>query len=242
MNPYGVDTSDKNIRGPVVSLDVLYDGMPETSGCEKCEEINGDNAVWCCKTQNPSMYYVEFLKVWEEVQDWEDSAKAGVLVRCLVNYLSSEKQKGCVFYDDSCLVYHNRPFACRMYGVVPKENWDKRWEALKTREGEEFDAVPQCNLVSAEKEITAEQEDKWFNHTAKAEARVGVPPPFIELHDAPGGSYRAFHDHILLELFDEDRLKLLTEVKTTKPKKEDIDNMAEVLVEALLGQGVIHGR
>jgi len=71
MNPYGVKTTDGNIRGPMVALKILYEGMPQTTGCEQCHEVNGDDEIWCCKTQSPSMYYAEFLYIWEGVQQWE---------------------------------------------------------------------------------------------------------------------------------------------------------------------------
>ena len=64
---YGVESSslpDKRFK----PLKVLYNNMPSTSGCEKCEEINTQNAFWCCRTLNPSMFYYEFLYIWRQVK------------------------------------------------------------------------------------------------------------------------------------------------------------------------------
>lgn len=241
MNPYGAKIDDDNILGPITSLNILYEGMPETKGCESCREVNGENAFWCCKTQSPSMYYVEFLKVWKEVQQWGKWQKARVIIAAITNYLSNNKDKGCVFYDDECTIYNDRPLACRMYGVIPKESWNKRWDALKERDGDNFCAKQQCNLVSTVdgKEITPEQENKWFVHTAKAERRIGVPLQAIQLHDEAGGSYRTFHDHILMELFPASSLNMLTQVKLSNPSSEDIENTAELIYQQLVGAGVI---
>lgn len=220
MTQYGVDARLKNLQGSLVSLDILYDEMPKTSGCEKCSEINGkDQEHWCCKSQTPSMYYVEFLKVYKELSTWSLQRRQEVLFRAVANYLSNETNKGCIFYENGCTVYLTRPLNCRVYGVVPKENWNKRWEALKALQGEDFDSKPQCTLVSSEKEISPQMEDKWFEHTKKCEQRIGVPEFVINKHDEASGSYRNFHDHLLLEMLPEGTLSVLTEVKICNPDK-----------------------
>lgn len=223
MNPYGVDLSDVNIAGPVISLKVLYEGMPQTSGCEKCAEINGDNIHWCCKTQSPSMYYVEFLYVFQEVRKWNKQKRQNLILRAVRNYLDNNPNKGCIFYDDGCQVYEWRPFVCRMYGVIPEKNWSRRWESLKERQKENFSASEQCDLVTPSRIISDNDEDKWHAHTKLCERRLGVPESNIELHDGSGGSYRTFHDHLLLELFGEDILAVLTNVRMKNPSQEDID-------------------
>lgn len=236
MNPYKIDISQSNLEGPLISLNVLYEGMPATSGCEKCKEINGDDYNWCCFLQSPSMYYVEFLKVFKEVGDnWTHQQKTEVLLRSVRNYLDSAINKGCVFYDGGCTVYDVRPFYCRVYGVIPKETWEKRWNILQERQGDKFDARPQCSLVSSESEITPVLEDKWFLHTRECEERIGMPLQAIDLHDGAGGSYRTFHDHMLLELLGEDVLVMLTQVRMTNPSKEDIELTIEKIRESLVG-------
>lgn len=615
MNPYDIDLTESNLRAPIVSLNVLYNGMPATSGCENCEAENGDNAYWCCKTQTPSMYYIEFLHVFKHLGDtWGDKEKKEVVLRAVRNYLTNSLSKGCIFYDGECTVYADRPFACfmqgtmvlteygpmpiekiyagikvmthkgrykkviatqsqlslegtmkvsckgdlgvycteshqflsvlskdkrkffsgkeewtaakdlqvkqckqlghyvsfpkvrfgdgssqihisdyiecveedgqlfpfvrqspsgksitpcpdvitvdedflwmiglylaegsfsgscvrftlheneadsfgkrlmnyfkriglsasgytrsyskvytvvvsssvfgrfvskicgrhadgkqlfpwlfkslsseqlysiykgwndgdgckspgqgilyrttsvsrdliyqmyfvlkanglhpfiyeekrktrswnsynlvvyeadvkmqpgqgncykeedqysfypvskcetvnfpepvtvfdlqveddesfvtssgivhncRMYGVIPKENWDKRWESLKERQGENFEAKPQCQLVSSEEEITAAMEDKWFLHTRKAEQRIGIPDEVIDLHDGGGGSYRTFHDHLLLEIFGDRIMGVLTEARLTNSTAEEIELLVQELRKQLDGQ------
>jgi Fe-S-cluster containining protein len=184
---YGVDIRESSLQGPMVSLQVLYDGMPKTSGCDQCPEINGENKDWCCLSQNPSMYYVEFLKVYETVEKWDRAKRKELILRALRNYLDNSLNKGCIFYDKGCQVYAERPFGCRMYGVIPKENWDKRWELLKERQGDTFEAKPQCPLVTADKQISPENEDRWFLNTRQCEDRIGVTREVIDLHDLAGG-------------------------------------------------------
>lgn len=243
MNPYGVSTVDSNIRAPLVSLNVLYDRMPQTTGCEKCGEINGDNLAWCCRTMNPSMYYVEFLYVWEKVQKWTKKDKAALIVRAVVNYLSRSLTKGCIFYDGRCLCYDQRPLACRMYGVVPQDVWDRRLQGLKDQLGEDNVRhwTKQCDLVSVKNgsPINEDDEMKWFNFTKTAEERIGVPSHVIKLHDLPAGSYRTFHDHLLLELFPAKAMNGLTATKMRKPNEEWIRDFARDIVKQLETSGVV---
>lgn len=238
MNPYGVNTSETNISAPLVSLHILYEGMPETTGCEKCHEINGDDAIWCCRTQSPSMFYAEFLFIWREVQQWDKDKRFELVLRAIRNYLSNRHDKGCMFYDNECLVYSCRPFVCRMYGVIPTDNWNKRWESLKVRQGPSFEAKPQCDLVDVKdgQTISCEQEDKWFNHTKEVESRIGVPNKAIQMHDEPGGSYRTFHDHLLVEIFPVDFLHMLTQVRMTNPSKDEIDKTIDEIRVQITGE------
>lgn len=234
MNPYNIDISSSNLEGPIIALNVLYNGMPATSGCEKCAEINGDNVDWCCRNHTPSMYYVEFLQVLKTIGDnWPNDEKKEVILRAVKNYLDNSLSKGCVFYDNACTIYPDRPFSCRLYGVISKENWDKRWETLKKRQGDSFEAKPQCTLVSSEEEITPEMEAKWFMHIRKSEERIGIAAEIIDRHDLGGGSYRTFHDHLLLEFFGEDLLSVLTQARMTNSTKEEIDLLIEELRKRL---------
>ncbi len=234
MNPYNIDQSE--LLGPIMSLTILYESMPETVGCEKCKEVNGDDEIWCCKTQSPSMYYIEFLKVWREAEKWSKAKRSELTLRAIRNHLDGSQNKGCIFYDGECTVYEYRPFSCRMYGIIPEESWQRRWDALKERDGDKFDARPQCSLVSVKDEnktVTDKQEQEWFDHSIKCEKRV-VSEGVVDLHDAGGGSYRTFHDHLLIELFDEHFLTLISKVRLSGPSIEDIDNIIND-VRKLLG-------
>jgi hypothetical protein len=240
MNPYNIDTTNYNINKPIISLNVLFEHMPETTGCEKCKEINGDNSEWCCRVVAPSMYYVEFLNVWIEVQKWSKEKRLSLILRAVKNYLSNNDSKGCIFFQKECLCYTQRSLQCRLYGVMPQEVWDKRVEYVKKLF--DWDKVSnafkkktvQCPLVSCtngHKSVTETEEQKWFEHTRQCEKELGIPLDAINDHDGPKGSYRTFHDHIVLEFFDTPALNLLTRVKAQMPSDEDIQKFAETLLE-----------
>lgn len=232
MNPYGVNTNNANISGPLVSLRILYENMPATSGCENCESVNGkDQKDWCCLSQSPSMFYVEFLKVYKSLSNsWNKHRRKDVIIRSIKNYLKNRDfNKGCVFYSDGCTCYEDRPLACRHYGIISKETWDKRWNSLKEKQGEDFCALEQCPLVSSDREVSVQDEESWFNHTKKCEERIGVPAYCINSHDGPNGSYRTFHDHLLIELFDDNILNLLTKCRLSNPTDDEIDTTLEIM-------------
>jgi Fe-S-cluster containining protein len=240
-NPYGIPTTDDNIGAPVVSLNILYESLPATEGCENCLSCHSEKD-WCCLHINPSMYYVEFLNVWKEVQKWSKEKRLQIILRAIKNYLSNNDSKGCIFYDSKCLVYKSRPLQCRFYGVISEESWNKRSESIKKQYdvenmSEEFRAkLVQCNLVKCKGEddcISIQNENKWFIHAAKCEARIGVNPKTILEHDGPKGSYRTFHDHIMLEFFENESLNKLTQFKMSMPSDDDIDKFANILVGML---------
>lgn len=232
MNPYKINTSEANIRGPIISLGILYNEMPETVGCEKCTEINKDNAIWCCKKLNPSMYYVEFLYAWEQVQKWSKEKRLNLIGRSIKNYLKNSTDKGCVFYEDSCTIRDYRPFACREYGIIPDEGWNERVAMGKKRFGDTYNPIPQCTLVSTVSgvPITKNQEDLWFKHTKQCETRLGIDKRVINSHDDANGSYRTFHDHILLEIFNDRYLHKLTEMRLLNLSESEIEDFVNILL------------
>jgi hypothetical protein len=242
MNPYNIDTTHYNINKPIISLNVLYKHMPETTGCEKCKEVNGDNAEWCCRLVSPSMYYVEFLNIWLDVQNWNKEKRLAIILRAIKNYLSNNDSKGCIFFQEKCLCYSKRPLQCRNYGVMPNEVWDKRveyvkklfdWEKMSDNFKKKLIQCPLVTCTNGHKNITSIEEQKWFDHTRQCEKELGIPTSTINEHDGAKGCYRTFHDHIMLEFFDDAALNHLTRVKMQMPSEEDIQKFSEVLLEKI---------
>lgn len=242
MPQYNCNLSETNLLTPMVKLEVLYESIPGTIGCEKCSDINGDRKDWCCKEQSPSLFYSEFIYIWREVErHWSKRKKLDLIIRAIRNYLANITNKGCIFYDSGCQTYKQRPLACRLYGVMPKESWEEREKRIRNIFGEDVKISPQCSLVSVNREIpiSLEEENKWFLKTREAEQSLGVDSHTIMLHDNPGGSYRTFHDHLLMELFSLNFLSMLTQIKMTNPSKEDVESTLQYLMKNLEEQGVV---
>jgi len=251
-NSFGVNLGYRNISGPIEALKQLYDSMPETKGCDRCAAKYGEDEVdWCCKKNAPSMYYIEFLKIWWHVQEeWSDDDRVDLQLRAIRAYLTSKRPKGCVFYKDGCQIYGERPYACRMYGLMPPETWTQRMESIEDQQGKPYEGRPQCKLVKIKtkgvKSITQEMDDGWFDQIRHLETRLGVRPQQIILHDHAGGSYRSAHDHILIQCFNTEVLMRLTEVRLTRPSEDHISGFIEVLWDMMkenpdAGTGVIIG-
>ena len=245
MPQYNVELTETNMIGPMASLKVLYERMPETCGCEDCEEINGlERKQWCCRLQNPSMHYSEFMYTWRDVEKkWSKVKRLELVLNAISTYLDNSMDKGCIFYNSGCQIYSTRPFACHMYGVMPVETWKKREAQIKEVMGEDVKISPQCSLVKLKNDplgvLTGKQEDLWFSQVLRAEKQLGVSQHHIDLHDNPGGSYRTFHDHLLMELFPIQFMAMLTKVRLTNPSKEDIAATVGVLREQLEKEDII---
>jgi hypothetical protein len=126
-------------------------------------------------------------------------------------------------------IVHN----CRIYGITPEEEFQPRYERLKVlyeKKGEEL--RDQCDLVSTidGKNVTKKHIDKWWDELVDIEASLGFKKE--EINDSDGGTYRTFHDHLLIHLFPEDTLASLTFVKTNgspMEKLEAVVNFTKIL-------------
>lgn len=196
------------------SLSEIYSGVPDTKGCMENINAEGGCGAWCCEQQSPQVLYVEFLNAWHYISlNWSRPKITELVGRALRNYLSTDMNKGCIFWDKStklCTQHESRPLACRTYGVMPEEEWKPRYERLKVLNP---GLREQCNLVSTvdDKPVTKEQTDHWFQNIKDIEHSLGIA--FDKMDDKPGGTYRTFHDHIVLSLYGRVVLAELTKMK-----------------------------
>lgn len=216
---YNVQQDAKRLKESREDLKWLYEQMPQTKGC--VENINkpeseGGCGAWCCLMQSPSLWYVEFLNTWNYiVHNWSDKEIIALIERSLRKYLFPNKEKGCVFWDHKsklCSQHETRPYACRIYGVEPEQEFNDRLIRLKVLYP---DSKPQCNLVSTVngEEITPKHTKKWWTRLKGLEASIGVTENIM--HDGDGGSYRHYHDHVLLHMFEDDLMAHLTEIRVS---------------------------
>ena len=195
----------------------LYSQMPSTKGClenNSKPESEGGCGSWCCREQSPSVWYVEFLNAWNNIaQNWTNQQVLDLVEKSLRNYLFPNKTRGCVFWDKESKLcgHHNvRPYNCRVYGVEPEQEFNDRLVRLKVIYP---NAKNQCDLVSTESgaPVTEKQTKRWWASLKGAELFIGVPLNL--LHDNMDGSYRHYHDHVLLHLFDDHLMEQLTSIR-----------------------------
>lgn len=220
---YGSTTEKRRIDNAFKVLEYVYSKMPETKGClehiSKPKEEGGCGA-WCCQLQNPQVLYSEFLYTWNHVvNNWNDNQIGDLIEACLHNYLFDTPVKGCVFFDKEskkCSQHDTRPYNCRVYGIIPDEEFRPRYERLKVLNN---DVQYQCQLVETAdgSKVTPKNTEDWWKQIRSVEMAIGIKEDLIT--DEPEGSYRTYHDHILLHLFGEELLENLTAIRMSDDKE-----------------------
>ncbi len=207
--------------------------MPETYGCLESISKEDGCGSWCCEKQFPSVWYVEFLNSWNYiVNNWNDVQIKELIERSLRNYLYPKPERGCVFWNKDtkmCNQHEHRSYNCMIYGIEPEENFNERLVKLKVLYPH---TKNQCNLVKTVDEIKVDSKkiEYWWNLLKNTELSIGVSQDLM--HDNYGGSYRSYHDHILLHLFDDSHMEMLSNVREYGDpiqKETCIRNMINVL-------------
>ncbi len=215
--------NNKKIKQSLNRLESVYNKIPETKGClenNKKSQQEGGCGSWCCWEQNPSVLYVEFLNTLKDIKQWSNKDFLNLVERCLYKYLFPNKDRSCVFLNKEnnlCNNHQSRPFNCRSYGIIPEEEFKPRYERLKILYPE---VKNQCNLVSTVdgSVVTKKHMDDWWVELNAIEMSIGIPKDNI--NDSPGGSYRTYHDHLLLHLLGEDGMEKLSVLRQTGTDSE----------------------
>lgn len=214
---YGSSANRKKMKESRERLDILYAKIPDTKGCLENNikiEAEGGCGSWCCFLQTPQVLYTEFLNTWNNVShNWNDIKFELLIERCLRKYLFPNKDKSCVFINKEnslCDQHTTRPLNCRIYGITPEEEFKPRYERLKVIYPE---ARNQCNLVSTVngEKVTIKDTDNWWLELCSIEMSIGIKKELIT--DASGGSYRTYHDHILIHILGEAGMEKLSELR-----------------------------
>ena len=223
-------TTDKNILDNSISkLNEIYNSIPDTKGCLewiKKEEKDGGCGAWCCSKQYPQVLYIEFKNIWNFViNNWGKERFLALIESSLMAYLIDEHRMACVFWnknDKTCQCHQYRPFNCRVYGILPEEEFKPRYEKLKILYPNTRD---QCNLISTVngEKVTKDQVDLWWKQICEVETSIGIHPGFI--HDELGGSYRTFYEHVLLETMGEQGMEMLSKMRIEYSNEEKLESI-----------------
>jgi len=191
--------------------------------------------------------YSEFLNTWKYIlNNWEMDEVIKVIERAVRSYLSGKVlNKGCIFFDKEkklCSIHSTRPYNCRVYGVVPDEEFNKSLARVREDFKDDLSFVlirEQCDLVETtnHEEVTTKKTDKWWARLNKIEEEMGVPKENI--NDDLEGSYRTFHDHLLLYIANDKLLMDLTDVRLHgEPYEKEIvaNTVVNILKKAFGGQ------
>jgi len=200
----------------IASLQKFYQKLPETSGCMENIHKEGGCSGWCCRFQSPQVLQIEFLNTWFYVmRNFSDDEVVDVVERAFRTYLNNDFSKGCIFWNSEtklCRIHDARPFNCFLYGITPDEEFNERYEKMKKEHEGEFGAVikRQCNLVSTvnRDKPTLVEANTWWSELLDIEKSIGISESNI--HDDSGGSYRTYHDYILMRFLPDEILSQMT--------------------------------
>jgi Fe-S-cluster containining protein len=133
----------------------IYAGFPETR-CENCAR--------CC-FESPGVFYIEYLHLLQVLAELSAQRRDELIGQAFRELFFSwiEPERTCIFLASGrCAIYHERPLACRLFGLVAAPERDRaeaearlaaREEARRLKQlGVEVpEAVVQRSLVSCGK-------------------------------------------------------------------------------------------
>jgi Fe-S-cluster containining protein len=213
-----------------------------TTGCEitvcRCA---------CCRVAMPQMNYSEFVQLATDLWNTVDNAKkVDVICKSIEYFFRNEYEKWgmdslikpCQFVDKigRCTVYENRPLSCRAYGLWPQEEYESRvdkFEEAYKKHGLTRDDLPlakQCKMIrraDGSTELTMEELDKLFGSLDAIDKLIG---DFTALQIKNKENYRTFHDWLLIKIFGEEWLSMLTTFMMSADREQMEDQIEQLRI------------
>ena len=113
------------------------------------------------------------------------------------------------------------PFVDSTDGITPEEEFKPRYEKAKQTYKGIIGAVvrDQCHLISIcnGKKITVVDINNHWDQLINIEELIGINKKYI--NDDIGGSYRTFHDHLLLYMMPDNIMEELQKFRFSKDEK-----------------------
>lgn len=228
-------------------LNKIYKRVPQTNGClsnisKPIQE--GGCGAHCCVFNNPSMLYVEYLNTMKNVfNTWSEQKICGLFEKAIRNFLNNNNLKTCIFFDKeklNCGCHKNRPLSCQTYGITPELEYNKKYVQLKIRcknTVQQFMVRQQCNKIKTQngKIPTTKETDKLFEQIKELEHFIGIKRK--DIHDDNHGTYRTYHDHLLIQYFPDNILAQLSHLRLNASQEEKnavVVNLISVIKQRLL--------
>lgn len=192
----------------------------------------------CCKIAMPQINYCEFLNIAASYWSKASQENKLTILSTSIDYffkVQFEKfgietlVKPCVFLDKKdnlCTIYDKRPLSCRMYGLWPKEEFEKRvsrFEKAYSSFGLSREDLPlssQCDKVTRKDssvELTVDIIDGMYDELNKIDKSI---KKYTDLQIEGGENKRTFHDWLLASTFGEEWLSLLSTFILTATREQ----------------------
>ena len=191
----------------------------------------------CCKVAMPQINYSEFVNIVSSLWRNADKEKKIQIICTSIEYWFKNQfekwgiqalVKPCMFLNREnglCTIYKNRPLNCRMYGLWPKEEYEKRVDRFaKSFEKyglsrEDLPLHKQCDKVKRTDESVALTTEKINALFAKLDDLDKSMGDFSTLQVNQRENYRTFHDWLLLKIFGDQWLAMLTSFMLAADRK-----------------------
>jgi len=214
-----VETKDKSFKRVNKKLNQLYDQLPVTK-CLNCPGKCGVEAD-CCKTFSPPMLLIEFLNSINHINsNWDDEQKNNLLVKCLKSFMNIEKNKPCVLLEEVlCSIYNARPLGCRLFGMYPDKEWEKRLHSIASQIKTNTESLPffkQCKNIEVEgdeTEVDTEKSDSIFEEMHKLDIQLFKDRQFGKRMVDQTATYMPFETHYLCYRMGANFIQQLTDMK-----------------------------
>lgn len=204
----------------------------------------------CCKVAMPQLNYCEFINMVSHI--WETytfDQKIDLICKSIEYFFKNEYEKWgmeslikpCMFLDEEkgmCSQYERRPLNCSLYGLWPEKVYNERvdkFEKIYSQFGLKREELPlnkQCPLVKRVDnsiEITEELINSLFEKLDNIDKVIG---DFNKVQIKAKENYRTFHDWLLLKIYGEEWLSLLTTFMLSADK-DTIKNQYELIQDAI---------
>jgi len=201
----------------------------------------------CCRVACPQMNYSEAISIIDDIwTNWNKKDKTKILVTAIKYFFSKSLIKPCPMVEEKgCLLYSKRPLGCRLYGLWPKDVYDKRAETVANALNLPKEQVPlntQCEFVKRtnKQPLTIEQINDMYGVLDKLDLHLLIQNDLtlkedVEHKIAKRWNYRTIHDWLLFLFFGEDWLTNLTNFSLAA-KKEALDDFISVLEKTVVPQ------
>lgn len=129
-------------------LSEVYEKLPKTS-CAGC--------ATCCNWGSPPAFFIEYLNLYRYIRDKQRSDWQNIVKKAAEYFYLElvDRNQKCPFLNDSkqCSVYEVRPFSCRSYGLLAKEDFElgnRGLHQLAKKIKEEYDLVIPQEIIDYE--------------------------------------------------------------------------------------------
>lgn len=207
----------------------------------------------CCRVACPQMNYSEAVNIIDYI--WSNCShekKKDIILTCVKHFFSKSLIKPCPILDDkTCVAYNQRPLNCKLYGLWPTEDYEKRVERLSNILKIDKSQIPlntQCQYVKRNngQALSGKDIEEMFTQLDKVDLQIlcnNDPSKREEWEHKieKKWNYRTIHDWILLLFFGEDWLVHLTSFAIAA-KPEAINDFVNVLNEKTIDVIVARGK